>query len=166
MTRLHTLLSLLILALPIAALAADAGKAEGTLTVSGKSHKLTHVWAIATQTDDREPFYYVWLTDVPLTDKQVAVMPDEFMKEIKEGKMHAIKIAINKSGKVEYANVFDGDSFPTITTPNKLDLKTFDGKAIAGRLHLDKPHLDPSGETYQYDVKFSAPIRPEIDFLP
>ena len=159
-------LILLVLALPIAVLAADAGKADGTLTVSGKSHKLTHVWAIAEQTTDGEPFYYVWLTDVALTDKQLGVMPDLFTKEFKEGKMHAIQIGINKSGKVEHTQVYDGDSFPTITTPNKLDLKTFDGKAIAGRLHLDKPHLDPSGETYQYDVKFSAPIRPEIDFLP
>src|SRR5260370_39541131 len=30
---------------------------------------------------------------------------------------------------------------------------------------LDKPYND-GGATYQYDSKFSAPIRPETDFLP
>ena len=145
--------------------AADIGKADGTLTVGGKSHKLTHAWAIATQTTDGEPYYYLWLTDVALTDKQLGVMPDVFTKEIKEEKVHAIRIRIDKN-RAHYTEVYEGENYPTIRQPSKLDLKTFDGKTIAGRLHLDKPYHDLSGETYQYDVKFSAPIRPETDFLP
>jgi hypothetical protein len=160
----HFGLLLLFLAMPLTA--AEAGKAEGTLTVGGKSHKLTHAWAIAGQTTDGEPFYYVWLTDVALTDKQLGVMPDLFTKEIKEGKIHAIQIRIDKNRALHDLDVYEGDNYPTIKDPAKLDLKTFDGKTIAGRLHLDKPYRDMSLETYQFDVKFSAPIRPETDFLP
>ena len=153
---------LLLLAAPVS----EVGKADGSVNVSGKSHKLTYAYAIEMTTDTREKFYKIFLTDVALTDKQIGLFPDVLVKEINAGKIHAIRIGIDKSGKVDSVDVYDGESWPTITTPNKLDLKTFDGKSIAGRLHLDKPYHDMSGETYQYDVKFSAPIRPETDFLP
>ncbi|PYQ47598.1 MAG: hypothetical protein DMF59_18460, partial [Acidobacteria bacterium] len=141
-------------------LASEAGKGtavtgDGKLTVSGKAHKLTYAYAIAMTTDTRELFYKVFLTDIALTDKQLGLFPDVFTKEINEGTIHAIRIGIDKSGTLDSTDVYDGQSWPTIKEPNKLDLKTFDGKTIAGRLHLDKPYTDMSGETYQYDVKFS-----------
>jgi hypothetical protein len=165
MARRSALALLLFLAAPLA-MAADVGKADGNVIVSGKSHKLTYAYAIEMTTDTREKYYKIFLTDVALTDKQIGLFPDVFTKEINQGKVHAVRIGIDKSGKLDSTDVYDGESWPTITTPNKLDLKSFDGKTIVGRLHLDKPYHDMSGETYQYDVKFSAPIRPETDFLP
>lgn len=165
--RAALFLSLLLAVMPLAANAADAGKADGKLTVSGKPHKLTNAYAIEMMTDAREKYYRVFLTDVALSDKQIGGFPDVLVKEINEGKIHAIGITIglDKPGKLDRADIYNDQSFPSITEPNKLDLKSLDGKTIAGRLYLDKPHQDLDGETYAYDVKFSAPIRPETDFL-
>lgn len=165
MIRHAALLLLLALATPIAATAADVGKADGKVTISGNSHKLMYAYAIEMTTDTREKFYKVFLTDVALTDKQIGLFPDVLIKEINAGKLHGIRIGIDKSGKLDSTDVYDDESWPSIKEPNKLELKTFDGKMIVGRLHLDKPYNDGSA-TYQYDVKFSAPIRPETDFLP
>ncbi len=94
MIRRSALLLLLVLATPLAMTAADLGKADGKLTVSGKSHKLTYAYAIEMTTDTREKFYKIFLTDVALTDKQIGLFPDVLFNEIKEGKIHAIRIGI------------------------------------------------------------------------
>jgi hypothetical protein len=151
---------------PFAAAAADAGKADGNLTVSGKPHKLTYAYAIEMTTDTCERSLQVFLMDVALTDKQIGLLPDILVKEINAGKVHGLRIGIDQAGVLDSVDVYDDESWPSIKEPNKLELKTFNGKTIVGRLHIDKPYNDGTGKTYQYDVKFSAPIRPETDFLP
>src|SRR6266550_5799381 len=110
MIRRSALLLLLVLATPLAMTAADLGKADGKLTVSGKSHKLTYAYAIEMTTDTREKFYKIFLTDVALTDKQIGLFPDVLFNEIKEGKIHAIRIGIDKSGTLDSTDVYDGES--------------------------------------------------------
>ena len=165
MAAMKFALLILCLALPLTAAAADSGKADGKLTINGKTRKFTHAYAVAVMTSTREMYYRVFLTDVPLTDEQIGLFPDVLNDDIVAGKVHVIRIGIDNSRKIDSVDIFDSEGQPSITTPNKLELTTFNETAIAGRLHLDKPYTDIGG-TYQYDVKFSAPLRPESDFLP
>lgn len=165
MIRHCALALLLTVAAPLCASAAGAGTAEGKVTVEGKAHKLTHAYAIATKSTTGEAFYKVILADVAIGDKELGLFPDVFVKEINAGKIHAMQISIEASGAVYATDLYDSEGWPRIKEPNKLELTTFDKKTVAGRIHLDKPYRDMGG-TYQYDVKFSAPLRPESDFLP
>lgn len=158
-------LLILCLALPLTATAADSGKADGKFTINGKIRKFTHAYAVAVTTSTREMYYRVFLTDVPLTDKQIGLFPDVLNDDIVGGKVHVMRIGIDNSRKLDSVDIFDSEGQPTVSGPSKLELTTFTETAIAGRLHLDKPYTDMGG-TYQYDVTFSAPLRPESDFLP
>jgi hypothetical protein len=152
--------------LPAIAYAADPSTAEGKLVIDGKMVKLTHVYAIVETNDSNEKFYKVTLTDVALTDKDLATFPDGQTALINADKLHALKLALDSDGKLHSVDVFGPHSFPTIGGAVKLDLTKFDAKSVAGHLHLDTPYEEMDGQTYQFDVKFSASWRPDTDFLP
>jgi hypothetical protein len=148
------------------AYAAAGANAEGKLVIDGKIVKLAHVYAIVETNDSNEKFYKVILTDVALTDKDLAVFPDGQTALINGDKLHALKLSLDNDKKVHAVDVFGPHSYPTIGGPVKLELTKFDATTVAGHLHLDKPYEEMDGQTYQFDVTFSASWRPDTDFLP
>ena len=152
----------LTLAFPVAVSGADA-RCDGKLIVNGKTTSLTHVYAIAQPTSSGGTFIHVFFSDVPISDKDLALFPDVLLKEINDGKVHAIRLGLEGDGTFDATDIFDAAGEPTIKEGNRLELETPDGKNIAGHLHLGKPYTDPGGTKWDYDVKFSAPIRDESE---
>ncbi|MBZ5589717.1 MAG: hypothetical protein LAO05_14260 [Acidobacteriia bacterium] len=152
----------LTLALPVALGAAEA-TCDGKLIVNGKTTKLSHVYAISQPTGSGETFIHVIFSDVPISDKDLALFPDVLLKEINDGKVHAIRLGLEGNGTFDATDIFDAAGWPTIKEGNKLELEKSDGKNIAGHLHLGKPYTDPGGTKWDYDIKFSAPLRDEAE---
>jgi hypothetical protein len=151
------------LAAPLGSVAAG-GTAEGKLTVDGKAFSLTHAYAILFKNEGVESYRLI-LVDVALTDHQQRLFPDIMVKEIKAGKVHGMGIGIKKSGEISSMDIYNSEGWPEVQEPNKkIQLKTSDNKTLAGRAYVDKPFRYVDGLMYQYDVKFSTPVRPESDF--
>lgn len=161
MVRFVSLLLVSLCSLP-ALLAADVGTAEGTLTINGKAIKLTHVYATVGPADRGEKIYRVLLSDVAISDKDLALFPDSVIKQINDGKLHAIRLTLLNDKSLDAADIFNASDSPTIKEQNRLDIKTFNDKTIAGRLHLPSVYNDGITK-FNYDVRFSAPLRNEED---
>ena len=166
MFRRSALFLVVAFLVPLVVCAAEAGTVEGKLVIGSKTIKLTHVYAIAQTAENSEMFYKIIFSDVALTDKDLTLFPDAQMQLINGDKLHALKLGLDNDRHFHAADIFGPGSFPTIEKPAKFDLTKFDGKIIAGRLHLDKPYQDMDGNTYQFDVKFNVPLRPESEFMP
>jgi hypothetical protein len=144
-----------------AARAAD-GRAEGTITVNGKTTKLTHAYARAVKGffDKTKEDVEVILSDVPLEAK---ALEDQFERSrmADAGKLHAFEITIDADGKpVSTAfrdNGFRKASPSGLSSEDVFTKKTFDGKTVEGRYKSAKPH-EFFGDTYAFDVSFSADI--------
>ena len=164
MLRYLALPLLLAFAPSLHAAPAGTGTAEGKLTADGKSFNLTYAYAIKFKTDGFE-YYKLVLIDAPLTDHQQRLFPDEAsIKLIKAGKIHALGLNIKGSGGLTSVDIYNSDGWPEVQEEKKLQVKTLDGKTLAGRAYVDKPFRYVDGLVYNYDVKFSAPVRPESDF--
>jgi hypothetical protein len=144
-----------------AARAAD-GKAEGTITVNGKTTKLAHAYARAVKGffDKTKEDVEVILTDVPLEAK---ALEDQFERihMADAGKLHAFEITIDADGKV-ISTAFRDAGFKKaspsgLSSEDVFTKKTFDGKTVEGRYKSAKPH-EFFGETYSFDVSFKADV--------
>lgn len=152
--------SLGLLASP-AARAAD-GKAEGTITVNGKTTKLTHAYARAIPGffDKTKEDVEVILSDVALEGK---ALTDQFERihMADAGRLHAFEITIDADGK-PISTAFRDSGFKKaspsgLSSEDVFTKKTFDGKTVEGRYKSAKPH-ESFGETYAFDVSFKADI--------
>ena len=166
MFRRSALFLVLAFLLPTILCAAEGGSVEGKLTVGSKSIKFTHVYGIDQTNESGEHFYKILFSDVALTDKDLTFFPDAHMELINGDKLHVMKLGLDSARHFHAVDLFVPNSFPTIEKPAVFDLTKFEGKVLAGRVHLDKPFHDMDGNTYQFDVKFSVPLRPDTDFLP
>ncbi len=149
-----------ILAAPAAG--ADDGKAEGTITVNGKTTKLAYAYARAVKgffdkaTEDVE----VVLSDVPL---QAKALEDQFERihMADAGKLHAFEITLDASGKpISTAfrdNGFKKASPSGLSSADVFTRKVFDAKTVEGSYKSAKPH-EFFGDTYAFDVSFKAEI--------
>ena len=144
-----------------AARAAD-GKAEGTITVNGKTTKLTHAYARSVKGffDKTKEDVEVILTDVPL---EANALEDQFERihMADAGKLHAFEITIDADGKV-VSTAFRDAGFKKaspsgLSSEDVFTKKTFDGKTVEGRYKSAKPH-EFFGETYSFDVSFKADV--------
>lgn len=163
-TRTRTTLAVLavfgLLAAP-AAFAAD-GKAEGTLTVNGKTTKLSYAYARAVRGffDKTKEDVEVVLSDVPLEGK---ALEDQFerMQMAADGKLHAFEITINaEATPISTAfrhNGFKGPSPSGLSSEDVFTKKTFDGKTVDASYKSAKPQ-EFFGNTYAFDVAFRADI--------
>jgi hypothetical protein len=144
-----------------AALAAD-GKAEGTITVNGKTTKLSYAYARAVKGffDKTKEDVEVVLTDVPLEAK---ALEDQFERihMADAGKLHAFEITIGADGKpISTAfrdNGFKKASPSGLSSEDVFTKKVFDGKTVEGRYKSAK-QAEFFGETYSFDVSFKADI--------
>lgn len=149
-----------LLAAP-AALAAD-GKADGTITVNGKTTKLAHAYARAVPGffDKTKEDVVVILTDVPLDAKG---LEDQFerMHLADAGKLHAFEITLDAEGKpISTAfrdNGFKKASPSGLSSADVFTKKVFDGKTVEGRYRSAK-ESEFFGETYSFDVSFRADV--------
>jgi hypothetical protein len=155
--RFAFLLSLLI------AVPATAGTASGTLTINGKTAKLTHAYAArkADPFDKTKQVSYVLLADQEVPLAAVHDMGEMMMYD-NAHHLNALELTVTDTDK-QVISV-------SITSPNltgmghfsgvgkqKLDLTSIDATHVAGRIYLEKPD-DFFKNTYIYDVKFDAPF--------
>ncbi len=146
---------------PPAARAAD-GKAEGSITVNGKTTKLSYAYARAVKGffDKTKEDVEVILTDVPLDGK---ALEDSFerMHMADAGKLHAFEITIGADGKpISTAfrdNGFKKASPSGLSSEDVFTKKVFDGKTVDARYKSAKQG-EFFGETYSFDVSFRADI--------
>src|ERR1039457_988219 len=155
-----------IFAASVAALAPRAaaaeGKAEGKLTVNGKSTDVKYAYASAGPGffDKTKEDVTVIVSDVPLDAK---ALEDQFERihMADAGKLHAFEITIDAEGKpISTAfrhNGFKGPSPSGLSPEDVFTKKTFDGKTVDGRYKSAK-QKEFFGNTYAFDVTFRAEI--------
>ena len=141
---------------------AAGGKAEGSITVNGKTTKLSYAYARAVKGffDKTKEDVEVILTDVPLDGK---ALEDSFerMHMADAGKLHAFEITIGADGKpISTAfrdNGFKKASPSGLSSEDVFTKKVFDGKTVDARYKSAKQG-EFFGETYSFDVSFRADI--------
>ena len=159
-TTLAALAAFGLLAAP-AARGAD-GKAEGTITVNGKTTKLSHAYARAVKGffDKTKEDVEVILSDVPLEAKALED-PFERSRMADAGKLHAFEITIGADGKPISTrfqdNGFKKASPSGLSSEDVFTKKVFDGKTVEGSYKSAK-QSEFFGETYSFDVSFKADI--------
>ncbi|HTS01151.1 MAG TPA: hypothetical protein VMN04_01390 [Thermoanaerobaculia bacterium] len=159
-TTLAALAALALLA-PPSARAAD-GTASGTITVNGKTTKLSYAYARAVKGffDKTKEDVEVVLSDVPLEGK---ALTDEFERihMADAGKLHAFEITIDADGKpISTAfrdNGFRKASPSGLSSADVFTKKVFDGKTVEASYRSAK-EKEFFGDTYAFDVSFRADI--------
>jgi hypothetical protein len=142
--------------------AAAEGKAEGELTVNGKSTDVKYAYAFAGPGffDKTKEDVTVIVSDVPLDAK---ALEDEFERihMAEAGKLHAFEITFGADAKPISTsfrhNGFTKASPSGLSSEDVFEKKTFDGKTVEGRYKSAKPH-EFFGSTYAFDVSFKADI--------
>src|ERR1700687_3283347 len=155
-----------VLAAGVAAVAARAaaaeGKAEGKLTVNGKSTDVKYAYAFAGPGffDKTKEDVTVIVSDVPLDAK---ALEDEFERihMADAGKLHAFEITMGADAKPIPPsfrhNGFKGPSPSGLSSEDVFTKKTFDGKSVDGHYKSAKQH-EFFGNTYSFDVSFKTDI--------
>ena len=159
-TTLAALASFGLLAAP-AARAAD-GTASGTITVNGKTTKLSHAYARAVPGffDKTKEDVQVILSDVPLDGK---ALEDQFERKklADAGKLHAFEITLNAAGEpISTAfrdNGFKRASPSGLSSADVFTKKVFDGKTVEGSYRSAK-ESEFFDNTYSFDVSFRAAV--------
>jgi ketosteroid isomerase-like protein len=163
-TRTRTILAVLVVFALLAATAAFAadGKAQGTITVNGKTTKLSYAYARAVPGffDKKKEDVEVILSDVPLEGK---ALEDQFerMHMAADGKLHTFEITVNADASPISTsfnhNGFKGPSPSGLSSDDVFTKKTFDGKTVDASYKSAKQH-EFFGNTYAFDVSFRAEI--------
>jgi hypothetical protein len=138
------------------------GKADGTLTVNGKTTKVAFAYARSVpgffdrNTNDTQ----VIVSDVPL---DASALADEFVRIdlAKQGKLHAFEIIIDASGTpISTAWRHDGFKGPMPSGLSSADVftkKALDDKVIEGS-YKSAADEEFFGNTYAFDVRFRAAV--------
>lgn len=141
--------------------AAD-GKAEGSITVNGKTAKMAHAYARAVPGffDKTKEDVEVILSDVPLEGKALTDV-FERIHMADAGKLHAFEITIGADAK-PISTAFRDNGFKKaapsgLSTEDVFTKKVFDGKTVAGTYKSAKDK-EFFGDHYSFDVTFSAEI--------
>ena len=138
------------------------GKAEGTLTVNGKTTKVAYAYARSVPGffDKNTTDTQVIVSDAPL---DAAALADDFQRidMAKAGKLHAFEITIDASGTpVSTAwrhNGFEGPMPSGLSSDDVFTKKVLDGKTVEGSYKSAAP-AEFFGNTYAFDVAFRATI--------
>ena len=138
------------------------GKAEGTLTVNGKTTNVAfaHARSVPGFSDPNTKDILVIVSDVKLDDKALA---DEFARidMAKQGKLHAFEITVDATGTpVSTAWRHDGfkGAMPSgLSSDDVFTKKTLDDKLVEGSYKSAAP-AEFFDNTYAFDVTFRAAI--------
>jgi hypothetical protein len=158
----HACLSSFVFILFAAVAVADEGVATGKLTLGGKTAALTHAYAVAQPDtfDKTKENVLILLSDVAVPNDSLW---DDFpgLKLAGAGQLHAILVVLNADRSVKSASILhnafpDTDSFYGLPQP-KVELKTFDGKHVAGTLSSGKG-VQLEKKNFDFSATFSAPI--------
>jgi hypothetical protein len=150
--RAPLLLALLLIALP--AIAATAGKANGTMVVSGNATPLKYAYVV-----EQNTLLKVIVSDRELDDRALA-------NPATIDQVAAIAVQLDESKKAEEVFFFHPDlpAGLSVRELSRFEPKKTKGQTIGGRLILDD-----KGNSFTYDVTFEAPIthlKEVIDPLP
>ena len=149
--------------------AAEQGKVTGQMVVYEKTVKLTHVYASARpgQRDKKQVEIRVILSDVPISDEDLAKAGNREALAA-AGTLHAMELLLGEvpsdPGKRALSNdIYDAafNGWIRLIGDDTFEMKTDDGKTIAGRHSMASPHKfsdTGKGVTFQDDVTFSAPL--------
>jgi hypothetical protein len=157
-----------VLAAPAAA-AAD-GKAEGTITVNGKTTRLTHAYARAVPGffDKTKEDVEVVLTDAALEGKALTDV-FERINLAKAGKLHALEITLDAAGKpisTAFRDAGFKEASPSgLSSEDVFTKKVFDGKTVSGSYKSAKTR-DFFGDKYSFDVSFTADVAHAVKPVP
>lgn len=139
--------------------------ASGTFTVAGKPIKITHAYAYAEKGffDPKTDDTVVLLCDGALDPKAVH---DHFERadQVTAGKLHCVQQTI--SGKKEVINFRAEDSHfkmpeTGVSSDQVCEVKTMDGKTIAGHAVTKSEQKSFEDVVYTYDITFSAAVEPK-----
>jgi hypothetical protein len=138
------------------------GKAEGTLTVNGKTVKVAYAYARSVPGffDENTKDTQVIVSDVPLDAEALA---DEFVRIdlAKAGKLHAFEITIDATGTpISTAwrhDGFDGPMPSGLSTADVFTKKVLDDKTVKAS-YKSAAEEEFFGNTYAFDVTFRAAI--------
>jgi len=142
--------------------AAEDGVASGKLALGGKTAALTHVYAIAQPDtfDKTKENVLIVLSDAAVPNDSLW---DDFpgLKLAAAGQLHAILVVLNADRSVKSASILhnafpDTDSFYGLPFPN-VELKTFDGKHVAGTLSSGKG-VQLEKKNFDFSATFNAPV--------
>ena len=138
------------------------GKAEGTLTVNGKTTKVAYAYARSVPgfVDPNTKDTLVIVSDVPL-DAQ-ALADDSVRSDLAtQGKLHAFEITIDATGApVSTAwrhNGFNGPMPSGLSSADVFTKKVLDDKFVEGS-YKSADQEEFFGNTYSFDVTFRAAI--------
>jgi len=149
---------------PMAAKAEPAeGRAEGTLTVNGKTTQVAYAyaWAEPGFFDKNTMDTHVIVSDVPL---DAAALKDSFARGdlADAGKLHAFEITIDATGTpistVWRHNGFNGPSPSGISSADVFSKTALDDKVVAGSYKSAEP-AEFFGNVSSFDVTFRAAIQ-------
>jgi hypothetical protein len=138
------------------------GKAEGTLTVNGKTVKVAYAYARSVPGffDENSKDTQVIVSDVPLEGE---ALTDEFVRIdlAKAGKLHAFEITIDATGTpISTAwrhDGFDGPMPSGLSTADVFTKKVLDDKVVEGS-YKSAEEAEFFGNTYSFEVTFRAAI--------
>jgi hypothetical protein len=138
------------------------GKADGTLTVNGKTTKVAFAYARSVPGffDKKVNDTQVIVSDVALDAKTLA---DEFarIKMAGAGKLHAFEITINAEGKpistIWRHSGFKGPAPSSLSTADVFTKNILDGKVVDGG-YRSAAAEEFFGNTYAFDVTFRAVV--------
>ncbi len=155
-------LGCIFVVLATTASAQTSGTATGTLTIDGKSFKLSHAHA----QEVKDPFMgakqiRIVLSDVPIVDE---TMEDDTGVEdlVQAGKLNAIEYTFTPSGELTGGHLVHGLKSVAFTQASaNFTKQTFDAKTAAGKVWTDQPAPEMAEMKYASTATFTAPIQRE-----
>lgn len=140
--------------------------AAGTLTVNGEPAKLTQARAL--QTTDwiigpNHKMVKVSVIKVVLSDVSIDDVEDDFELGVegKEGKLHGLRIELNKNGEPMggniYTNALETGTSSLLMSHVLFEPNLLNDHTISGKVHADEA-VEFDGVKYDFSVTFSTPV--------
>ena len=139
--------------------------AKGELLVGGEKAGITHAYAYADKNfSTGEDTVVVVLTDAPLPADAVQ---DEVARKklVAAGTLHYVEVLLDAKKQALHYEV-QHQRFGMMMEPgggdgdHVVEVKTFDGKTVAGRARTMSAQQSLDDVPYAYDITFTAPVAP------
>ena len=143
-------------------LASFGAAGDGTLTVNGKTFKLTHAYATTRKDsfDKKKTDVFVLFTDVEMPAN---VLEDEFgvMEVLNKTPFNGVDAKIDPDKQVVsgdvYSTALKDTNYFSASGMQEVEITSWTPSRVAGKLYMPKPD-DFFKNTYQYSITFDVPI--------